>query len=126
MQKTTVYLASDTHCASGGSAIEADPGPFVVFPLTFSPHDDPAGGGCRAGRPLRAAVHGSWRRSTGQSSGEPAPAIERRRDQEIGLADASLAVLAERYRTDRLLSLGRPHLGVVRTAEGRSFSPCPG
>lgn len=51
--------------------------------------------------------------------------IERYQDQEIGVADASLVVLADRYRTDRLLNLDQRHFRVVRTAAGTPLTCCP-
>jgi len=51
--------------------------------------------------------------------------IERYRDQEIGLTDASLVVLADRYRTDRILTLDHRHFNVLRTADGAPFKLLP-
>jgi len=51
--------------------------------------------------------------------------VERYRDLRIGLADASLAVLAERYRTRRLLTLDRRHFTVVRPLSGGVFDLLP-
>jgi predicted nucleic acid-binding protein len=42
--------------------------------------------------------------------------VERYADQQIGLADASIVVLAERYKTDRILTLGTGHFSVLRGA----------
>lgn len=51
--------------------------------------------------------------------------ISKYRDQEIGLADASLVVLASRYQTRRLLTLDRRHFEVVRPLTGGRFSLNP-
>ena len=51
--------------------------------------------------------------------------IERYQDQDIGLSDASLVLLAQRYRTDRLLTLDHRHFRVVRTMDGKPFSLLP-
>lgn len=51
--------------------------------------------------------------------------IERYEDLALGLADASLVVLAERYATDRLLTLDERHFRVVRTRDGRPFRLLP-
>ncbi len=45
--------------------------------------------------------------------------IERYRDQEIGAADASLVLLVDRYKTERLLTLDRRHFRVRRTRSGK-------
>jgi hypothetical protein len=47
-------------------------------------------------------------------------------DQNIGLADASLVILADRYRTDRLLTLDHRHFRVLRTPAGKAFTLMPG
>jgi len=47
------------------------------------------------------------------------------RDQEIGVADASIVVLAERYRTRRIASLDHRHFDVLRSLDGRSFDVLP-
>jgi len=54
-----------------------------------------------------------------------AEVIERYRDQEIGLADASLVLLAERYRTRRILTLDRRHFEVLLALDGRRFEILP-
>ena len=51
--------------------------------------------------------------------------IDRYRDQEIGLADASLVVLAERFATRTLLTLDRRHFEVVRPFNGGRFRLLP-
>ncbi len=52
--------------------------------------------------------------------------IARYEDQKIGIAEASLVILAERYGTDRILTLDSRHFGVMRTSEGRPLSVLPG
>lgn len=47
------------------------------------------------------------------------------RDLGIGLADASLVVLAERHGTERLLSLDERHFRAVRTTTGGAFTLVP-
>jgi predicted nucleic acid-binding protein len=54
-----------------------------------------------------------------------ADVVERYRDQRIGLTDASLVVLAERFRTHRLLTLDRRHFGVLRPLSGGRFELLP-
>lgn len=51
--------------------------------------------------------------------------VARYRDQAIGVSDASLVVLAERYRTDRILTLDHRHFGVLRTRSGVPFTLLP-
>ena len=47
------------------------------------------------------------------------------RDQQIGVADASIVVLAERYRTRTIVSLDRRHFGVLRSLDGGHFEVLP-
>jgi predicted nucleic acid-binding protein len=54
-----------------------------------------------------------------------ADVMERSVDQAIGVADASLVVLADRYATRRLLTLDRRHFDVVRAADGAPFELLP-
>ena len=51
--------------------------------------------------------------------------ISRYRDLRIGLTDASLVVLAERHRTDVILTLDERHFRVLKTASGRPFRLFP-
>jgi len=51
--------------------------------------------------------------------------VDRYRDQRIGLSDASLVVLAERYRTRRVLTLDRRHFSVLRPLAGGAFELLP-
>ena len=57
--------------------------------------------------------------------GVAADVMERYADQAIGVADASLVVLADRYATRRLLTLDRRHFEVVRAADGAPFELLP-
>jgi predicted nucleic acid-binding protein len=51
--------------------------------------------------------------------------VDRYHDQCIGLTDASLVILAERFRTHRLLTLDRRHFAVVRPLSGGAFELLP-
>jgi predicted nucleic acid-binding protein len=51
--------------------------------------------------------------------------IERYRDLRLGLADASLAVLAERYGTRRILTFDERAFRVVEPLQGGSFTILP-
>lgn len=56
---------------------------------------------------------------------EACTVIDRYQDQDIGVADASLVILAHRYRMDRLLTLDHRHFRVIRTAAGKPFTVLP-
>jgi predicted nucleic acid-binding protein len=51
--------------------------------------------------------------------------IARYREQSIGVADASIVVLADRYRTRELLTLDHRHFDVVRPLSGGRFKLLP-
>lgn len=51
--------------------------------------------------------------------------VARYRDQDIGLADASLVVLAHRFRTRKVLTLDRRHFDVIRPLGGGRFTLLP-
>lgn len=51
--------------------------------------------------------------------------VDRYRDQRIGVTDASIVVLADRFRTRRVLTLDRRHFGVLRPLAGGSFELLP-
>lgn len=51
--------------------------------------------------------------------------VARYRDLGIGLTDASLVVLAERYRTDEILTLDHRHFRAVTGLSGRPFRLLP-
>ena len=56
---------------------------------------------------------------------DAARVVRRYSDLGIGLADASLAVLAQRYRTRTVLTLDRKHFGVMRPLDGGLFTIVP-
>jgi uncharacterized protein len=124
------FDASDAHYASVSSVIAADPGPFVVSPYVVAELDYLLA--TRRGVPAELAVLGelagdSWELASLDPSDLRAACavIDRYQDQAIGAADASLVVLAHRYRTDRLLTLDHRHFRVIRTATGRPFRLLP-
>jgi predicted nucleic acid-binding protein len=51
--------------------------------------------------------------------------VTRYGDQKIGLTDASLVVLAQRFATRRILTLDRRHFEVVRPVDGGRFTILP-
>jgi hypothetical protein len=51
--------------------------------------------------------------------------VERYSDFPLGGTDASVAVLAERYMTDTIITLDRRHFGALRVSDGRPFTLLP-
>ncbi len=60
-----------------------------------------------------------------QDVGAAATIVERFLDLGIGLADASILVLAERHETDRVLTLDQRHFRALRTASGAALTLLP-
>ena len=125
------FDASDAHNAQMAAVIEAETGPFLVSPYVVAELDYLLA--TRRGVPAELAAlaelsSGAWDLATFDASDlrHTCAVVERYQDQEIGVADASLVVLADRYRTDRLLTLDRRHFHVVRTTAGKSFRLLPG
>ena len=51
--------------------------------------------------------------------------IERYRDLDLGLSDASVVAVADRYGTDRILTVDQRDFRVIRSARGRPFRLMP-
>ena len=51
--------------------------------------------------------------------------IERYSDERVGVTDASLVVLADRYQTRTICTLDRRHFSVLRTLDDRPFDIVP-
>jgi predicted nucleic acid-binding protein len=51
--------------------------------------------------------------------------VDRYRDQGIGLADASIVVLAARFETNRVFTLDKRHFRALRTPGGEPFTILP-
>ena len=57
--------------------------------------------------------------------GAAAEVVEQYADQNVGVTDASIVVLAQRHHSDRVLTLDRRHFDVLRTPDGTSFTVLP-
>jgi predicted nucleic acid-binding protein len=112
------------------SALEEDPGPFLLSPFVLAELDYLVA--TRAGMDaelelLTEVVAGSYQ-LTGFTGADVATArdlIGRYSSLEIGLADASVVVLAERFKTTRVLTLDERHFRVLRPLQGGSFTVLP-
>ena len=76
---------------------------------------------------LRDVTDGAYELAgfTAADVGEAARLVERYEDLGIGLADASIVVLAARYDTDRVLTLDERHFRALRTRSGAPFTLLP-
>ena len=76
---------------------------------------------------LRELTGGAWDLPglDGPDVARAASIIERYADQRVGIADASIVILAERYRTRTVVTLDHRHFGVLRPLDGGRFRILP-
>ena len=124
------FNEADPDHADVASAVHADAGPFVVSPFVLAELDYLMLS--RRGPQAELAVlaelaGGAWDLAPFGADDVNAAlsVIQRYRDQGIGLTDASLVVLADRYRTRTLLTLDHRHFDVVRPVKGGRFRLVP-
>lgn len=116
--------------AAARAALEADAGPLLLSPFVLAELDDLLAGesGVDAELSLLAEVAGAAYELVPFVAGdvdEAIAVIAGHRDLRVGLADASIVVLAGRYGTDRVLTLDERHFRVLRTPQGRPFTLLP-
>ena len=110
--------------------VASEPAPLVVSPYVVAELDYLVG--MRIGLPAELAV---LRELSGPGYlladaddallSTAADVVERYGDQHIGVTDASLVVLADRHRTDRILTLDHRHFTVLRRPDGGAFTLLP-
>jgi predicted nucleic acid-binding protein len=111
-------------------SLEADPGPFLLSPFVAAEVDylllDRVGPVAEL-LFLSEVARGAYRLEGfgAEDVEQAAQVIGRYRDLRIGLADASLVVLAARAGTNRLLTLDERNFRAVRPLRGRSFTLLP-
>jgi len=111
-------------------ALGDDPGPLILSPFALCELDYllATSVGSEAELGLLEDVAGGAYELASIAADDVAEArgiVERHRDLGIGLTDASLVVLADRYSTDRILTLDERHFRALRTLDGRPFSILP-
>jgi predicted nucleic acid-binding protein len=112
------------------SSLEREPGPHVLSPFVLAELDYLI---ATRGRPeteltvLEDVARGAYLLAPFDAAdvGAAIDVIERYRDQSIGLADASIVVLAERYGTSRVLTLDERQFRMLRTRSGKHFTLLP-
>ncbi len=108
------------------AALEADRGPFVLSPFVLAELDYLLAtrvGSAQQRALLEEVAGGAYRLETFEASDveRAAEVMERWETLEIGLADASLVVLAERTGARDILTLDKRHFSVLRTSKGKAF-----
>jgi hypothetical protein len=111
------------------AVFEVAPGPFLVSPFVLAETDYLVRS--RWGVERELALLDQIKRSFEIAPFDSADLSVARRiiaryaDQEIGLADASIVVLAARHRTRSVLTLDERHFRVLRTSTGKPFEILP-
>ena len=112
------------------AAYENDPGPTIVSPFILAELDylllSRTGIKAELGL-LREVADGVLKLAEfGQEDVAQAAAVaERYSDLEVGLADASIVVLAARYQTTRVLTLDHRHFRAMAPLQGGNFTLLP-
>jgi len=112
------------------AAMKSVPGPFLLSPFILAELDYLTA--TRVGIAAELALleevaRGAYRLEpfTPSDVQRALVVLERFRDLDIGLADASIVVLAERYRIRDVLTLDERHFRPLRTLDGHPFRLIP-
>lgn len=124
------YSATDKRRARVAAVLSSDPGPLVLSPFVLAEVDyllDTKAGVRDELKVLSDVAAGTYRLAEfGPADVEQAAGlIKRYQDLDIGLADASIVVLAARYRTTRLLTFDQKHFRVIRPLHAEAFVLLP-
>ena len=124
------FDSSEQSHADVARTVEADPGPYLVSPYVLAELDYLIG--TRRGVEAELLVldelaGGAWELVAFDASDvqEARGVVDQYRDQALGLADASLVVLARRYGTHRILTLDHRHFRLMRAHDGLPFDIVP-
>jgi len=125
-----LYNAAEPAHAGVARAVAEEREPLVVSPYVVAELDDLVATrvGPQAALAVLRELSGGAYLLPCLDAGElvvVADVVERYGDLRIGVADASLVVLADRYATSRLLTLDRRHFDAVRTLGGAPFALLP-
>jgi uncharacterized protein len=131
---TSVLLAffdrSEPSHPEAGRLIEGASEPLVVSPYVVAELDYLVA--TRVGvsaelAVLRELAGGAWELAAMDVEllRQAAAVVERYADQAVGVADASIVVLAQRYATRRIATLDRRHFDVLRPLSGGRFAILP-
>ena len=122
--------ASHRHHAAAAAALRASEAPLLLSPFVLAELDYLLATrvSTKAAAALLDQVADGAYRLEPMTAGDIARASEiigRYRDLELGVADASLVVLAERYRTSDILTLDQRHFRALDGPGGRPFRILP-
>ena len=124
------FDADEPDHAAVTAVLETATEPLVVSPYVLAELDYLVAsrlGGSAELAVLRELAGGAWDLAAfgPQDLAQAHAVVERYADQSIGLADASIVVLAARYQTRTVVTLDRRQFGVVRPIDGGSFKILP-
>lgn len=122
--------ATEAQHAAARRAMEEDRGPFLLSPFVAAEVDYLLATRHGTGAELRFLGEVARRAYAlipfgGDEVGAAARVIERYRALGIGLADASLVVIAAGAGTTRLLTLDERHFRAIRPLRGKAFTLLP-
>jgi uncharacterized protein len=122
--------ADQRHHQRAREALDADPGPFLLSPFVLAELDYLllTRVGVEAETALLREVASGAYELVAFGADDVAVAAElvaRYRKLRLGVADASVAVIAARWKTTRLLTLDERHFRSVRPLWGKSFALLP-
>jgi hypothetical protein len=122
--------ASQPHHRAAAAALRANTGPRLLSPFVLAELDYLLA--TRVGVDAEVALlgevaAGAYRLETFSADDVNAARsiVERYRDLDIGLADASIVVLADRYAAWDVLTLDERHFRALRGSRGRAFRILP-
>jgi uncharacterized protein len=122
--------ADQHHHRQARAALAADPGPLLLSPFVLAELDHLllTRVGVKAETALlREVAAGAYELVAFDADDVAAAAalVERYRDLRVGIADASVAVIAARSKTTRLLTLDERHFRGIRPLWGEAFTLLP-
>lgn len=110
--------------------LQSDPGPFHLSPFVLAEVDyllSDRLGPAPALQVLEDVAAGAYQLApfSDEDLGTAISIVRRYADLVVGLADASLVVIAARHGTDRILTLDERHFRVIRPLQGGVFTILP-
>jgi predicted nucleic acid-binding protein len=126
----TAYQKDEPATADLLQVLHADRGPLILSPFVLAELDYLLlqRGGVEAELLMLSDVSRGVYRLAEFSQSDVAAAqsvADRYRDLKIGVADASIVVLAERFRTTRILTFDHRHFRAMEPLQGGSFTLLP-
>lgn len=121
---------SQRHHRAAADVLRGSSGPFSLSPFVLAELDyllSQRVSHTAASALLGQVATGAYRIETidAEDIARAATVIDKYRDLQIGLADASIVILAERYRVSDLLTLDERHFRAMTGPRGRPFRLLP-